>query len=122
MEILNGVFFNNEDFATLTELAERDDKTIKQLRKEISELEATLESVRNDRTAWREEAVNAKNALDKANRELKVTQSNLRQVLDNNTYWINKNAGIEKELAETKAKLEVSIKLSTLFMVAAAKE
>ena len=94
MEILNGVFFNNEDFATLTELAERDDKTIKQLRKEISELEATLESVCNDRTAWRKEAVNAKNSLEM----------------------------VQKELAETKKKLEVSIKLGTLFMIAAAKE
>lgn len=46
MEILNGVYFNNEDFAKLMELARRDDETIGQLRNEVEALEAELKQVK----------------------------------------------------------------------------
>ena len=68
---------------------------IKRLREELEALKSVLESVRADRNAWREEYENTKNSLGKA----------------------------EYALKETRAKLEASILLGTLFMaVAATKE
>lgn len=94
MEILNGVYFNNEDYKTLMKLASRDAETIGRLSSEVEELKAVLENVRKDRNAWREAAEEAQIALNKTNVDLK----------------------------ETKEKLEASIKLGTLFMIAAARE
>jgi uncharacterized coiled-coil DUF342 family protein len=108
MEILNGVYFSNEEFAELNEHAESDDALINELRALNNELNKVIKSVRADRNAWRDEY----EAIAVDLRDTRLDIVNLVKGRD----------ALREELDLTKAKLEVAITLGTLFMVAAAKE